>query len=525
MCGSTAAAAICHDRKNQTIRWVDCHDKLPEPLIPVLNLTGTTFPGTLPSNLFCGEMDVPMDYTKPFDAVTNNITIGFAMNRPTQRGPGDDAASQAWENALNLSSAFMGLEDFDFLAMNTRGIQLSNPLNLSTGVFFNNVSFAFPTSQIEFDQYQAAMTNFISAAIKDSTPPGIMQHVGTIEYIQDLDSLRAALGYEKLNFAGVSYGTFVGMEYAARYPARVDRMILDAVLPHGMPLQDMVTSQIAAANRLVQRADAFCATDPTCPFHGQGNGSVIKAWETVLAQVIEAPLAAPSCGPRTGCNSPVTPTDLRQGASFIFSTTPDFPLFNIALNASLHGDASLFAYQPELDIRETVGTPLLCADLRIDDSLKTFAGFNNLSINSQSSDPFHIVYSDIWQLILQCTVWSFPAPEWTTLPTDLELMWVTSDFDPHLATEFATFAWEQAPNSTLVIRHGDDHTTFAIPPPGAAAGDVERNFLRTGVMPKPSSNAEVTIIGPGGTRGPVSGAYDVPTGAVAGDMSSVENIV
>jgi hypothetical protein len=48
------------------------------------------------------------------------------------------------------------------------------------------------------------MTNFISAAIRDSTPPGIMQHVGTIEYIQDLDSLRAALGYEKLNFEGIS---------------------------------------------------------------------------------------------------------------------------------------------------------------------------------------------------------------------------------------------------------------------------------------------------------------------------------
>lgn len=88
MCGSTAAATICNDRNNQTIRWVDCHDKLPEPLIPALNLTGTTFPGTVPSSLFCGEMDVPMDYTKPFDAVTNNITIGFAMNRPAQRSSG-----------------------------------------------------------------------------------------------------------------------------------------------------------------------------------------------------------------------------------------------------------------------------------------------------------------------------------------------------------------------------------------------------------------------------------------------------
>lgn len=144
----------------------------------------------------------------------------------------------------------------------------------------------------------------------------------------------------------------------------------------------MITPQVADANRLVQRADAFCLTDPTCPFHGQGNGSVVKvctcissdkdsldmilflqAWETVLTQAIQAPLPALSCGPGTGCNSPVTATDLRQGLAFMFRSNPDFPLFAAALNASLHGDASLFAYQPLVDIRESVVTPLLCSDL------------------------------------------------------------------------------------------------------------------------------------------------------------------
>ncbi|KAF8212622.1 hypothetical protein K438DRAFT_1168002 [Mycena galopus ATCC 62051] len=43
-------------------------------------------------------------------------------------------------------------------------------------------------------------------------------------------------------------------------------------------------------------------------------------------------------------------------------------------------------------------------------------------------------------------------------------------------------------------------------------------------MPGPSSDGAVTVIGPGGTRGPVPGAYEVPVGAVAGDTSSVENI-
>lgn len=43
-------------------------------------------------------------------------------------------------------------------------------------------------------------------------------------------------------------------------------------------------------------------------------------------------------------------------------------------------------------------------------------------------------------------------------------------------------------------------------------------------MPGAREDDQVTVIVPGGTRGPVPGAYDVPTGAVAGDMSAVENI-
>ncbi|KAJ7721431.1 hypothetical protein DFH07DRAFT_907013 [Mycena maculata] len=523
-------------QQNQTIRWVDCNQNVPQPLESTLNIAGSIFNGTLPPNLFCGQMDVPMDYTQPFDAVTNNITIGFAMNRPNVSeglvlyhagGPGLDAASMAWFIALNLSSGapFVSLADFDFLAINTRGLQFSNPLNCTSGVFFNDVSFPFPTSQDEYDQYQAAMTNFYAACTNNTTPAGIMEHIGTIENIQDWDSVRAALGYDKVSLAAVSYGTFVGMEYAARFPERVENFVLDAAIPHGLPFQPMVTDQVAAINRLLLRADAFCLTDPTCPFYGQGNGSVVKAWDTLLAQAIEAPLPALGCGPGTGCNSPVTPTDLRLGVSVILRANPDFPLFNIALNESLNGNATLFAYQPLGDIRESVVSPLLCSDFQLDPVDKTFVGFNNISINSQSSDPAQIVYSQIWQFVLMCAAWPFPVPTPATLPTELPIMWMTSDFDLNLPTELTTFAWEQAPNSTLVIRHGDDHTSILAVPPATLAQGIAMDFIRTGVMPNASSNSQVTVIGPGGTRGPLPGAYDVPTGAIAGDTSSVENIM
>ena len=41
-------------------------------------------------------------------------------------------------------------------------------------------------------------------------------------------------------------------------------------------LFDQANDDIAAQNRIMQRADAYCLNDPTCPFHDQGKGSVIK---------------------------------------------------------------------------------------------------------------------------------------------------------------------------------------------------------------------------------------------------------
>ena len=53
--------------------------------------------------------------------------------------------------------------------------------------------------------------------------------------VEDLEALRAAAGYEQLAFYGVSYGTKVALEYAARYPDKVERLVLDSVVPPSGP--------------------------------------------------------------------------------------------------------------------------------------------------------------------------------------------------------------------------------------------------------------------------------------------------
>ncbi|KAF8133467.1 hypothetical protein K438DRAFT_1739249 [Mycena galopus ATCC 62051] len=494
---------------NQTaIRWLDCYDRIPTTMQQEFNVSRST---PIPSTLQCGELDVPMDYSKPFDAVTNNITMGFAINRATnpEGGPGIDAASQAWENALNLSQTFTGLMDnFDILAINMRGLEFSTPLNCTSGEFFNNISYPFPTSESEYNAYQVSMTNFLGSC-NNSSPPGLMQFVSTDDFIQDYDAIRAALGYETINFAGVSYGTFVGAAYIAKYPENSGRFVIDAVIPHGMDFQEMITDQMTAINRLLLRSDAFCMTDPTCPFYNQGKGSVVKVR-----------IPGINLEPKKK-KKKKTATDVRFAVHATFRSNPDFPLFNFALNQSLHGNATLFGYQPMFDIRETVVSPLLCSDFPVEDSWKTFEGFNNFSVNAAPNDTASIIYSQTWQFVLMCAAWPFSVQEQTIMNSTKEILWVTSDYDLNLPTELTTFAWQQTPNSTLLIRAGDDHTITGV---AGDAATLARGFLATGIMPGAQNTSQITVIPPGGARPPVPNPYDVATGAAAGDFSIVENI-
>jgi len=63
---------------NPEIVWVDCRDHVPPA--DVFDPPGVDLEH-LPSTLKCGQLVVPMDYSRPLD-VGNNITLGIAMHRP-----------------------------------------------------------------------------------------------------------------------------------------------------------------------------------------------------------------------------------------------------------------------------------------------------------------------------------------------------------------------------------------------------------------------------------------------------------
>ena len=61
-----------------------------------------------------------------------------------------------------------------------------------------------PTSQSEFDDFRNASAA-VAASWQDlSQPDGVIQFISTKEFVQDWETIREALGYEKINIIGGS---------------------------------------------------------------------------------------------------------------------------------------------------------------------------------------------------------------------------------------------------------------------------------------------------------------------------------
>lgn len=114
--------------------------------------------------------------------------------------------------------------------------------------------------------------------------------------VQDLDAVRAALGYDTINLYGSSYGTRVAQHYARRFPARTRALILDGVVP---PARILGPTTPLDAEQVLQDIFARCAGEPACHerFGDLQRDYLALRWQ-LARQPVELTLAHPRSGER-----------------------------------------------------------------------------------------------------------------------------------------------------------------------------------------------------------------------------------
>lgn len=96
------------------------------------------------------------------------------------------------------------------------------------------------------------------AAVRKHAAP---EHYTTSDAVRDLEAVRQALGAPQLDLLGISYGTRVAQQYAARYPGAVRSVVLDSPVPNTLALGSEHARNLEQVLKLLF---ARCSADSRC---------------------------------------------------------------------------------------------------------------------------------------------------------------------------------------------------------------------------------------------------------------------
>jgi pimeloyl-ACP methyl ester carboxylesterase len=267
----------------------------------------------------CAELQVPLDYAEP-DGEQILIALNRVLPPPgvESRGsvlinPGGPGSSGK-EVARQIASA--GAYDYaapglDLVGFDPRGIGDSSGLECEfvEDYFSGEAGDAAP----EDAMMQAISRYGLEGVIDDLTWlsgecrnywGGLFDHMGSNQVVKDIDRIREALGEEKLNFIGISYGTRLGALYAQEYPDRTRAIVLDAPVHPETSIVNQVQGQFDSLLVMHETFFSECASGAvTCPPDPRAvfdamlvsadalglRGLMLSAWELGLAYGFAGP--------------------------------------------------------------------------------------------------------------------------------------------------------------------------------------------------------------------------------------------
>jgi len=146
--------------------------------------------------------------------------------------------------------------------------------------------------------------------------------------------VRAALGDEKLNYLGFSYGTALGAWYAELFPQRVRAMVLDGALDLSLSAVELAYAQGKGFDAALASYFAWCgAAARNCTW--TAGSAPAEAFARLEAAVDRLPLTAP------GADRPAGPGELALGViAPLYGGTAGWATLSRALSMAVAGNGS-----------------------------------------------------------------------------------------------------------------------------------------------------------------------------------------
>ncbi|WP_084963848.1 alpha/beta hydrolase [Thermoactinospora rubra] len=218
-------------------------------------------------SLRCGKLTVPLDYAKPGGESIELALIKIAATDKANRlgslvfnfgGPGASGV----DTLAQAAKAFASLGTrYDLVSFDPRGVQRSSGVRCGSGKELDEFMAlnTLPDTEETWKRSLAATKEFVELCRRDSGK--ILPYVGTVNAARDMDVLRAALGDQKLNYFGMSYGTQLGGVYATLFPDKVGRMVLDAPLDPAVSFEERTIVQTEGFQKVYETFLKSCVQD------------------------------------------------------------------------------------------------------------------------------------------------------------------------------------------------------------------------------------------------------------------------
>ncbi|QUQ64207.1 alpha/beta hydrolase [Kutzneria sp. CA-103260] len=417
------------------------------------------------NNARCATLTVPLDWSQPHGA-----QISLALSRvnaadPSKRvgtllinpgGPGGAGAESIEYGADGLPQQLR--DRFDLVGFDPRGVGHSVPAVTCSQPVFDPTVTQFPTTQAQFDQL-VAHNRAVGADCLRKTGP-LLAHLDTISVARDLDAIRVALGEDKLNFLGLSYGSLIGNLYARRYPQHVRAMVLDGPMDHSLGSARLVADENTTTEVSLRHFFAWCDQQTSCALHARGAEAT---YDELLRLTAKGPL--PANGIPGGSPGEV----VLQGVYEYLNVTSQWPNLATAIQQAVAGDAGLLADAADngpdspSDPTHVAGAntylAIACQDFPSD--VTTFGQLRQQITQAARTAPHAAGHVEAWLVQAGCTGWPVPAADpWRPEPVRgaPPILVVAGKYDLATPYSWGVGLAHQIAGSILLTRSSDGHT-------------------------------------------------------------------
>ncbi|MFC8451341.1 alpha/beta hydrolase [Kitasatospora sp. NPDC057223] len=467
----------------QQITWAAC----PDPQNENLDTTG----------LECGKLHVPLDYANPGTAALDIALVRLPAAKPDQKvgslvvnpgGPGGSGLEFVEGSRKDFAGALHNR--FDVVGFDPRGTGQSSPVSCLTDAQRDALDQIDSPDDAKARRAQSDQRNQEYAAACQANSGKLLPFVGTRNTARDVDVLRQALGERKLNYLGISYGTYLGALYAEEFPKNTGHLVLDgAVDPAADPLDESI-GQLAGFEKSLRAFAADCVRNHAadCPLGTDPDTAAQKASD-YLDTLHDHPLAT--------ADGRKVNRDLAQLGTIAFlygdekTTWPMLRLAFVAAMKAKKGDVFLAGadtyngrdekghYSPQEDAH----TAISCADgaapapspERIQQVLAKLKEQAPLFSKDTAAEDFAVA---------SCAAWPFrttEAPHTVRAEGSAPILVVGTTGDPATPYAAAESLAKGFASATLLTREGEGHGAFGA---GNACIDLALEvYLIDGTLP------------------------------------------